>query len=253
MPLGSGLPADEVERIAAVHRYAVLDTPPDDALDRIVALAAALFDVPFAVVSIVDSERIWFKARHGLDVTQIDRSPGLCGSAIFGTGPYVVTDALLDPRTQANPLVTGELGLRFYAGAPLITLDGYNLGTLCVFGTVPRRVTGHEIRVLTHLAGRVVQELDVRRGAPPRTSAVDTEHVAVGELLGVYVVGACGPDAAASVERHLAVCAACVTVEAQLREAASWIGGVEAVEPPADLRRRIGTQLDRDGADDSQG
>jgi signal transduction protein with GAF and PtsI domain len=251
MPPGRALPPDEAERIAAVHRYAVLDTPPEDALDRIVALAAALFDVRFAVVSIVDTDRIWFKARHGLDVTQIDRSPGLCGSAIFGTGPYVVADALLDPRTQANPLVTGELGLRFYAGVPLTTPAGLTLGTLCVFGTEPRRVTEDEIRVLAHLADRVVQELEVRRGHPVRTSGVNTEHVDVRELLGVYVLGACEPGTAVCVERHLAVCTACATVEAELRETASWIGGVEAVEPPEDLRRRISERLDRDVADDS--
>jgi hypothetical protein len=251
MPLGSALPADEAERIAAVRRYAILDTPPDDALDRMVALTAAFFDVPFAVVSIVDTERIWFKARHGLDVAQIDRSPGLCGSAIFGTGPYVVTDALLDRRAQANPLVVGELGLRFYAGAPLTTPDGHNLGTLCVFDSAPRQVTEEELRVLTHLADRVVQELEVLRGAPLRTTGVNTEHVEVSALLGVYVLGACEPDVAASVERHLAVCTACTTVEAEFREAASWIGGVHAVEPPTDLRSRISQQLDRDAIGDS--
>ena len=251
MPLGSALPADEAERIAEVRRYAVLDTPPDDALDRIVALAAAFFDVPFAVVSIVDTERIWFKARHGLDVAQIARSPGLCGSAIVGTGPYVVTDALLDRRARANPLVVGELGLRFYAGMPLTTPDGHNLGTLCVFGTEPRQATEEEIRVLTHLADRVVRELEIRRGAPLRTSDVNAGHVEINALLGVYVLGACEPDAAASVERHLAVCTACATVEAEFREAASWIGGVRAMEPPGDLRRRIGEQLDRDAAGDS--
>jgi hypothetical protein len=120
-----------------------------------------------------------------------------------------------------------------------------------VFGTEPRRVTEDEIRVLAHLADRVVQELEVRRGHPVRTSGVNTEHVDVRELLGVYVLGACEPGTAVCVERHLAVCTACATVEAELRETASWIGGVEAVEPPEDLRRRISERLDRDVADDS--
>jgi hypothetical protein len=246
MVLGEAVPAEEAERIAAVRRYEVLDTPPEEALDRIAALAAALFDVPIAVVSIVDTDRIWFKARHGLDVTQIDRAPGLCASAIVGDGPYVVTDAALDPRSGTNPLVTGEFGVRFYAGVPLLTDDGYGLGTLCVLGTRPRRVTEHEIRVLTHLAARVMRELGVRRGAGRRMPGMDIDHLEARALLGVYVVGACEPVTSASVQRHLAGCAACATEEGTLREAASWIGGVEAVRPPPELWRRISDQLGPD-------
>jgi GAF domain-containing protein len=246
MPLGNALPAGETARIAAVHRYAVLDTPPDEALDRIVALAAALFDVPFAVVSIVDADRVCFTARHGVDLVQVERSTSLCDAAIRGDGPHIVPDTEIDPFARANPLVTGEFGLRFYAGVPLTTPDGYKLGTLCVMDTRTRTVTEQEIRVLAHLADRVVQEMEVRRAARLRTSGVDTEHLDVSALLGVYVIGACEPADAATVAGHLAVCTDCATGAAALREAASWIGGVEAVEPPADLRRRIGERLGRD-------
>jgi hypothetical protein len=210
--------------MAAVRRYAVLDTPPEEALDRIVALAAALFDVPFAVVGIVDTERIWSEARHGLALTQLGRGPGLCGSALFGTGPSVVTDALLDAR-GVNPLVAGEFGLRFYAGVPLTTPDGHHLGALGVFDTEPRRVAEEEVRVSTCLASRVVREWEVRRGGRPRTAGVNTEHVEVSALLGGYVLGAGEADVAAAVERHLAGCTACANEEAALREAASWTGG----------------------------
>ena len=135
------LPEDEEARIEAVRRYGVLDSPPEGDFDRITALAARLFDVPIAIVSIVDTDRIWFKSHHGLpDISETSREPGLCASAIRQTGPWIVTDAVADARAAANALVAGGPGVRFYAGVPLSTTDGYNLGTLCVMGTEPREV-----------------------------------------------------------------------------------------------------------------
>jgi hypothetical protein len=245
--MGRGtVPADEVERIAAVRRYDILDTPPDAALDRIAALAAALFDVPLAVVSIVDTDRVCFTARHGLDLRQVDRGTSLCAAAILGDGPHVIPDTTMDPFARGNPLVGGEFGLRFYAGVPLVTHDRFKLGMLCVMDTCPRPVTDHEIRVLTHLATLVVQEMEVRRSVRPRTSDVNTEHADVSALLGVHVVGACDPATAATVQRHLAVCVECTAEDRRLRAAAAWIGGVDAVEPPPGLRGRIAGQLGRD-------
>ena len=99
---------DEQGRLEAIRRYDILDTPPDGAFDRVTALAAQIFDVPIALVTIVDHDRIWFKSRYGLDgVEQIDRDPGLCASAILDDAPYVVEEARKDPRTLANPLVSG--------------------------------------------------------------------------------------------------------------------------------------------------
>src|SRR3954451_11670507 len=150
--------------MAAVRRFEVLDTPADGAFDHITAMAARLLGVPIAIVSIVDHDRIWVKSRHGLpdEVTEIGRDPGLCASAILDTRPWVVTDAAVDPRTLANPLVAGEFGLRFYAGVPLTTRDGFNLRTLCVIGREPRDVTDDEIASLTDLAGLVMNELELR-------------------------------------------------------------------------------------------
>ena len=159
------IPPNEVQRLAAVRRYEILDTPPDGAFDRITRLAARIFDVPIAIVSIVDHDRIWFKSHRGLDAEQIDREPGLCASAILDDVPWVVEDAVLDLRTLANPLVRGELGLRFYAGVPLKTQDGYNLGTLNVIDTKPREVTEEELAMLEDLAAIVVDELEVRLAA----------------------------------------------------------------------------------------
>lgn len=159
------IPDNEEERLEAVRRYAVLDTPPDGAFDRITALAARHFDVPFSIVSIVDSDRIWFKSHHGLDVEEIGRDPGLCASAILQNEPWVVSDAANDPRTLTNPLVAGDFGLRFYAGVPLTTRDGYNLGTLCLLDQEPRELSDDETATLQDMAAIVQDELELRLAA----------------------------------------------------------------------------------------
>ena len=157
------IPPDEDARIEVVRRYEILDTPPDGAFDRITALAARLFGVPIAIVSVVDTDRIWFKSHHGLPgVSEIGREAGLCASAILDTGPRIVNDAVSDPRTLANPLVAGSFGLRFYAAVPLTTHDGYNLGTLCVIDHEPREVTAAELQTLQDLAALVMDELELR-------------------------------------------------------------------------------------------
>ncbi|MDQ1365839.1 MAG: phosphoserine phosphatase RsbU/P [Acidimicrobiaceae bacterium] len=161
--VGSLIPPDEDARIEVVRRYEILDTPPDGAFDRITSLAARLFGVPIAIVSVVDTDRIWFKSHHGLpEVSEIGREAGLCASAILDMGPRIVNDAVRDPRTLANPLVAGSFGLRFYAGVPLTTHDGYNLGTLCVIDYEPREVTAAEMTTLRDLAALVMDELELR-------------------------------------------------------------------------------------------
>ena len=159
------IPADEEARLSAVQRYDVLDTPPDGAFDRVTALAARHFGVPISIVSIVDSDRIWFKSRHGVEVQQIGRDPGLCASAILQNSPWIVEDAAIDPRTLANPLVGGEFGLRFYAGVPLRTTDGYNLGTLCLLDLEPRELTPEDTATLEDMAAIVMDELELRLSA----------------------------------------------------------------------------------------
>jgi sigma-B regulation protein RsbU (phosphoserine phosphatase) len=161
----TGAASEEADRLGAVRRYAILDTPPDGAFDRICALAARFFDVPFASVTIVDEQRIWFKACQGLDAVQIPRSPGLCASAILQDEPYVISDGLADPRTADNALVHGELGVRFYAAAPIITAEGHRLGTVNVIDTKPRAVTERETQTLRELAAIVVDELELRLAA----------------------------------------------------------------------------------------
>jgi GAF domain-containing protein len=159
------IPEAEEQRVAAVGRYEILDSPPDGAFDRITQIAARIFEVPIATVTIVDTERIWFKAKQGVDVVEIGRDPGLCASAVLQYDPWVVNDAASDPRTLQNPLVRGELGLRFYAGVPLTTADGYNLGTLNIIDTEPRELTDDQLLTLKQLADIVVDELELRLAA----------------------------------------------------------------------------------------
>lgn len=158
--------ANEAERMAAVARYNILDTPQDGAFDRITRIAAQVLDVPIAIVTIVDTDRIWFKAAEGLDgVSEIGRDPGLCASAILADEPYIIEDARADPRALTNPLVAGEFGLQFYAGSPLTTSDGYNLGTMCVIDREPRTIPAKQVALLDDLAQLVVDQLELRLAA----------------------------------------------------------------------------------------
>jgi sigma-B regulation protein RsbU (phosphoserine phosphatase) len=153
----------ETSRLAALRRYNVAGLPPNGAFQDVVAIAARVFDAPIAIVSIVDHDRIFFPGRFGLDVDGVARQPGLCASAIMHDVPTVIGDARVDPVAMSHPLVAGAMGLRFYAGAPLRTSDGHNLGTVCVLDREPREVTPAQVAVLEHLAALVVHELELRR------------------------------------------------------------------------------------------
>ncbi|MDB5471977.1 MAG: multi-sensor hybrid histidine kinase [Caulobacter sp.] len=158
----------EVARLAALRALEVLDTPPEPAFDRLTALAADLFDAPMALVSLIDEERQWFKSRHGVDDACTPRDQAFCRFALdLSPGEtLVVPDATADPRFAANPLVTGPLGLRFYAGAVLTAADGATLGALCVLDTAPRpRPSNRQLKQLAVLAEMVVEALDARRRA----------------------------------------------------------------------------------------
>ncbi len=161
----SELPENEAERLVALRRYQILDTPPDGAFDHIAAMAANFFRVPIAIVSLVDEDRVWFKSHHGVEANQVGRDPGLCASAILSPEVYHLRDALHDVRAMTNPLVTGSLGLRFYAAAPLHTHDGFNLGTLCVIDRNPRDLASDEAEMLIKMAGLVMDQMELRLAA----------------------------------------------------------------------------------------
>lgn len=155
-------PEKEEQRLAALERYDVLDTPPDGAFDRVTALVARQLQVPISIVSLVDEDRIWFKSHHGTEADEVGRDPGLCASAILQDEAWIVNDAAIDPRTLSNPLVAESFGLRFYVGIPLKTYDGHKLGTLCAIDRAPRKVTDEEIGLLRDLAYIVMNELELR-------------------------------------------------------------------------------------------
>jgi len=161
----SELPENEAERLNALRRYQILDTPPDGAFDHIAAMAASFFAVPIAIISLVDEDRIWFKSHHGVEANQVGRDVGLCASAILSPEVYHLRDALQDVHAMANPLVAGSLGFRFYAAAPLRTHDGFNLGTLCVIDRKPRDLTSAESAMLTKMAALVIDQMELRLAA----------------------------------------------------------------------------------------
>jgi diguanylate cyclase (GGDEF)-like protein len=157
-------PSNEAERLAALQSYDVLDTAFESSFDSIVQLAARLTGCPIALVSLVDADRIWVKARQGLEVAQAPREHAFCAHAILRPGEaMVVPDATQDPRFSDNPLVTGAPDIRFYAGMPLVNPEGAALGTLCVLDRTPHAMTDEQRQALTELAGTVMTTLELRR------------------------------------------------------------------------------------------
>ncbi|MEK0081812.1 PAS domain S-box protein [Benzoatithermus flavus] len=163
------LPPDESARLEALHRLDILDTAPEPVFDRIARLAASLFAAPIAFVSLVDAERQWFKARCGIDTTETPREHAFCAHAILASAALVVEDAHEDPRFADSPLVTDTPRIRFYAGAPIVTSDGFRLGAVCAIDTVPRSPTAEQIRGLEDLAAIVATQLELRRTAQEHT------------------------------------------------------------------------------------
>jgi diguanylate cyclase len=156
------LPPDETQRLEALQKYQVLDTPPEQAFERITALAARIFEVPIALVSLLDKERQFLKSCIGVDMRETSRDIAFCAHAILQPDVMIVPDATQDLRFADNPLVTGTLGVRFYAGAPLKTPGGFNLGTLCILDTRPRTLPPNGAETLADLAAIAVDELELR-------------------------------------------------------------------------------------------
>jgi PAS domain S-box-containing protein len=154
---------NEADRLAVLQALRILDTPPEEQFDALCRTARRLFDVPIAVVSLVDADRQWFKARCGLDVDETSREVAFCAHAILADGVLVVEDASRDPRFRDNPLVTGGLKIRFYAGAPLVIERDIRVGTLCIIDTVARAFTGEDRRALQDLAWVVTEQLRLHR------------------------------------------------------------------------------------------
>lgn len=153
---------DEEARLAALHSYDVLDTPPEEQFDRITRVAKSVLQMPFVLVSLVDRDRQWFKSNQGLNAKQTPRADSFCTHTIRQSGPMIVADARLDPRFAQLPMVVGEPYVRYYIGVPLRTKDGHNIGALCAMDTETRELTEEQVRILQDLARLVVDEFELR-------------------------------------------------------------------------------------------
>ncbi|HKA61873.1 MAG TPA: GAF domain-containing protein [Methylomirabilota bacterium] len=156
--LRAPVPADEEARLRALHDAGILDSPAEERFDRITRLARRVFDVPIALVSLVDAERQWFKSRQGIDVAETPREISFCAHAIHDDRVFLVPDTLTDPRFADNPAVTGDPRVRFYAGRP-VHVDGRRVGTLCLVDRRPRELRDDDVRALDDLAILVEKEL----------------------------------------------------------------------------------------------
>lgn len=171
------IPSDDQARLAELYRFDILDTLPEAAFDRLTTLAAAIFDAPYAVITLVDKSRHWFKSTDGMPRGEISRQEGFCGYTILTDDPMVVLDASKDPRFVNDPSVTGPAAIRFYAGAPLIMSSGFRIGTLCIMDDKARteELSDKDIAILRHLAGLAVQEIEQRGESIAQTSALGDE------------------------------------------------------------------------------
>jgi hypothetical protein len=243
-------PIAEAERLRALRELSILDTPPEERFDRVVRLARRLFDVPMVAVSLVDEDRQWFKASIGLDVVEGARGEAFCSSTIQGSGAFVVTDALSDPRFRDNPLVRHTPRIRFYAGQPLEAPGGQRVGALCILDTEPRGMTAAESDLLRDLANWVQEELaaddelqranQVQRSLLPKIAPVVAGYDIAGRCLPAREVAGdffdyfmVGDDLQISIAdvmgKGIAAAIIAASVRAVLRGATRFIGVTEAV------------------------
>lgn len=159
--IAPSLPIDETQRLMSLHSLHILDTPEENRYDRITRMARRLFDVDICLISLVDTDRQWFKSKVGLNACETARDISFCGHAILHDEVFIVSDATADDRFADNPLVTGEPKVRFYAGYPIKGPNGHRIGTLCVIDTEPHQLSSGEIRTLEDLGAMVEDEIKI--------------------------------------------------------------------------------------------
>jgi len=157
------VPKNEAKRLKVLWDYDVLDTVPEEIFDDLTELAALICEAPISLISLVDEDRQWFKSKVGTSLQETSRDVSFCAHAITGQGLFVVPDATRDSRFSSNPLVISDPKIRFYAGAPLVTPDGYALGTLCVLDTKARKLRSDQKKAMELLARHVATQLELRR------------------------------------------------------------------------------------------
>ncbi len=156
-------PSVELARLAALDRYAILDTEPEQTFDDLVVLAAYVCKTPIAMLSLVDDHRQWFKSKVGVEICETPRDRSFCAHAILQQDLFIVTDTHNDARFRENPMVVGEPHIRFYAGAPLINEDGFALGTLCVIDREPRELDETQKEALKSLSRLALAQMELRQ------------------------------------------------------------------------------------------
>ena len=153
----------EAARIAALNRYAILDSEPEEAFDDLVLLAAHICRTPMAMLSLVDDHRQWFKSKVGVKMQETPKDISICAHAIEQHDLYIIPDTCKDPQFRENPLVVGEPRIRFYAGAPLVNEDGFALGTLCVVDREPRNLDDEQKEALNALSRLALRQMELRK------------------------------------------------------------------------------------------
>jgi GAF domain-containing protein len=176
------LQQNETKRLKVLWQYDVLDTVPEEVFDDLTELAARICEAPVALISLVDEDRQWFKAKIGLTVNETSRDVSFCAHAIKQEDLFIIPDATKDARFAKNPLVISDPKIRFYAGAPLITPDGYALGSLCVIDKVPRELRPEQKQALRVLSRHVMTQLELRRHASELAKVNDAHETASDEL-----------------------------------------------------------------------
>jgi GAF domain-containing protein len=177
MPPEAPAPLHEEERLRVLRDYRILDTAREEEYDDVVRIAARLCGTPMALITLVDESRQWFKAAVGTDLEETDRTVSFCAHNLEGNGLMVIEDAREDPRFADNPFVTGEPGIRFYAGAPLRTPEGHTLGSLCILDTEPRALGDADRAALQSLASLLLSHMELRRTSQHLADALDRARV----------------------------------------------------------------------------
>jgi GAF domain-containing protein len=176
------VPANEAERLRTLRSYKILDTKPEERFDELTELAALICGVPISLISLIDTDRQWFKSRFGLDVAETPRAQAFCTHAIMQPDMFVVPDATKDERFADNPLVTGDPHIRFYAGAPLAARDGHVLGTLCVIDHEPHTLTESQKEALKLVGRLVIANFELKRDLQELRDALAARDAGEGAL-----------------------------------------------------------------------
>ena len=223
---------NEAARLEALKSYQVLDTPPEAALDETVTLAKYICDTPIALVSLVDECRQWFKAKVGLEADETPRDISFCTHAIGQDELFEIRDALEDSRFKDNPLVTGDPHIRFYAGHPLKTKSGHNLGTLCVIDRKPRELSENQREAIRVLAKQVVSYLDLKKANTEllkQQAIIEKQQGLLLETQNVRVLTRASAKAAHEINNPLAIIQANVDI----------LNSIEMSEAEAKLKERL--------------